>query len=309
MDFRQLRIFKAVFDAGSIVGAADAERCAPSVVAHHLSNLENSLKQVLFERSSRGVVPTAEGQQFHHHVVAILRAVDNAETEMRDRTSVLTGRVVVGLAYSAVVGLGLPFMQRVMAEQPALQLEIAESVSGATIEHLFSTDIDIAVAYNPPRDPRLALTPLLEEEMLCLGKPELVGDVSQPMTMDEFLSKRFVLARRGPRGRPTANERDIQKQLETRASLFSQNVAAATLFVNAGLGVILGTWANLRHGAFGPDIVGRPIAEAGITRTLYICERSDTPSSGSMNYIRSTLLDCAADEISSGRWPGRTLMP
>lgn len=307
MDFRQLRIFKAVHDAGSIVGAADVERCAPSVVAHHLANLENSLKQTLFERSSRGVVPTAEGQQFYHHAMAILRAVDNAETEMRDRTSDLTGRVVVGLAYSAVVGLGLPFLERVMAEQPSLQLEIAESVSGATIEHLFSTDIDIAVAYNPPRDPRLALTPLLEEDLVCLGKPDLVGDPGVAMSIEEFLSKRFVLARRGPRGRPTANERDIQKQLEQKASLFSQNVAAATLFVNAGLGVILGTWANLRHGAFGSDIVGRPIAAAGITRTLYICERSDTPSSRSMTYIRKVLLDCATAETTSGRWPARAI--
>ena len=103
MDFRQLRIFKSVYDAGSIVGAADVERCAPSVVAHHLVNLESHLKQQLFERSARGVSPTPEGRQFYHHAMAILRSIENAEGEMKNNTVGLTGRVVVGLAYSAVV--------------------------------------------------------------------------------------------------------------------------------------------------------------------------------------------------------------
>ena len=164
------------------------------------------------------------------------------------------------------------------------------------------------MAYNPPRDPRLALTPLLEEDLVCLGKPELVGDTSQPMSMEDFLSRRFVLARRGPRGRPTPNERDVQKRLEQMASLFSQNVAAATLFVNSGLGVVLGTWANLRHEAFSADIVGRPIAEPGITRSLYLCERADTPSSRSMSYVRGVILDSVSAEIASGRWPSRSLL-
>ena len=76
MDIRQIRIFKAVYEAGSIVGAGEIERCAASVIAHHLANLEHSLKQPLFERSSRGVIPTPAGQNFYLHASAILRAFE-----------------------------------------------------------------------------------------------------------------------------------------------------------------------------------------------------------------------------------------
>ncbi|MBN9670526.1 LysR family transcriptional regulator [Roseibium aggregatum] len=308
MDIRQIRVFKSVFDAGSIVGAAELERCAPSVIAHHLVNLEHRLGQTLFERSSRGVLPTAAGQQFYLHAAAILRAVDNAESDMRDTTDSLTGRAVVGLAFSAVMGTALPLIQTVAERQPGLQLEIAESVSGATIERLLAADVDLAVAYNPPRDSRLALTPLLEEDMLCLGTRQLIGDPDKPMTFEHFLTLRFVLTRKGPRGRPITDDTDIQKQLERNASFFSENVAAAALFVNSGYGVILGTPANLAHGAFNSNIIGREIVDPSIKRSLYLCERRDAPTSRSMAYVRDLFIEILSEEIASGRWECRSLL-
>lgn len=308
MDFRQIRIFKAVFDAGSIVGAAEHERCAPSVIAHHLANLEHRLKQTLFDRSSRGAVPTPAGQHFYHHAMAILRAIDSAESDMRDQGDHLSGRVVVGIAFSAVMGAALPLIRHVAENQPDLQLEIAESVSGATIERLLAADIDLALAFNPPRDARLALTPLLEEDLVCLGKPELVGDPCTPMPFEIFLTKRFVLTRKGSRGRPMADDTDTQKLLERHAFMFSENVAAALLFVNSGLGVMLGTAANLDHGAYDADIVGRDISDPSIVRTLYLCERRDAPTSRSMAYIRDLIIRIISDEVTSGRWSCRSLL-
>lgn len=308
MDFRQLRIFKAIFDAGSIVGAAEQERCAPSVIAHHLVNLEHQLKQSLFDRSSRGAVPTPAGQHFYHHVMAILRAIDSAESDMRDQGDRLSGRVVVGIAFSAVMGAALPLIRHVADHQPDLQLEMAESVSGATIERLLAADIDLALAFNPPRDPRLALTPLLEEDMMCLGKPSLVGDPAIPISFEDFLATRFVLTRKGSRGRPMADDTDTQKLLERHAFMFSENVAVALLFVNSGLGVMLGTRANLDHAAYDADVIGREIAGRSIVRTLYLCERRDAPTSRSMAYIRDLIVRIVAEEIETGRWSCRSLL-
>lgn len=307
MDLRQIRIFKAVFEVGSIAGAGELERCAPSVIAHHLINLEHRLNRSLFERSSRGVLPTPAGQQFYPHAVAILRAIDNAESDMQDTTEKLTGRVVIGLAFSAVMGIALPLIKEISERHPDLQLEVAESVSGATIERLLTADLDLALAYNPPRDARLALTPLLEEDMICLGKRELVGDPDTAIAFEEFLTMRYVLARKGNRGRPTADDFDIQKRLERNATLFSENVAAAVLFVNSGQGVILGTRANLAHGAFHADTVGREIVEPSIKRSLFLCERRDTPNSRAMIYLRDLVLKIVAEEIASGRWECRSL--
>lgn len=307
MDLRQIAVFKSVYEAGSIVGAAELERCAPSVIAHHLVNLEHRLAQTLFERSSRGAVPTPGGQQFYPHAVAILRSIENATNDMLETTMHLTGRVTLGMAFSAVYAVGLPLIQEVTVKQPGIQLELAESVSGATIERLLAADIDLALAYNPPRDPRLSLTPILEEDMMCLGKPELVGNPNTPMPLKQFLGLKYILTRKGPRGRPITNNTETQKLLEANASLFSENVTAAQLFVNNGSGVMLGTQSNLQHKAFNSDIVGRDISEPKIARTLYFCERRDAPMSKPMAFVRDSLLALIGQEISSGRWECRSL--
>ncbi|SDE82529.1 LysR family transcriptional regulator [Limimaricola pyoseonensis] len=308
MDPRQLRIFKALYDSGSITAAGNLERCAPSVVAHHLANLEHRLGVSLFERSRRGVVPTPAGQKFHGHALAILRAIDGAESDMRDTPDRLSGRVVLGLAFSAVTAFAVTLMRRVVDEHPDLHLEIAESVSGATIKGLLAADTDLAVAFNPPKDSRLLLVPLLEEEMICIGRRDIIGEPDRPMAMDDFLSRRFVLPRRGPLGRPMADDVDVQKRLEHHASLFSQNVVAAVLFVNSGLGLGLGTRANLLYGAYAQDVVGRPVAGRAITRTMYLCLRRDTPVSRAMAYMRDVIIDCVETEVAEGRWPCRLLI-
>lgn len=309
MDIRQIRIFKAVYDAGSIVGAGEVERCAPSVIAHHLANLEHSLKQPLFERSSKGVIPTPAGQHFYSHASAILRAFENAESDMRDQTRFLSGHVIIGMAFSAVLGSAMQIMQRLREEQPQIRLDIAESVSGMTIERLIAADVDLALAYNPPRDPRLSVTPLLEEQMICVGRPELVGNADTPLAFEEFLKRRYVLTRKGRRGRPTPEDADVQKRLESNAAFFSENVAAAVIFVNQGLGVMLATWANLEQQAFAPGIVGRSIVDPALSRSLYLCERRDSPPSRSGIYIRDLCAEVISKEIESGRWTCRSLVP
>lgn len=308
MDIRQIRIFKAVYEAGSIVGAGEVERCAPSVIAHHLANLEHSLKQTLFERSSRGVIPTSAGQHFYSHASAILRAFENAESDMRDQTESLSGHVIIGMAFSAVLGVAMQVMTRLRKEQPHLRMDIAESVSGMTIERLIAADVDLALAYNPPRDPRLSVTPLLEETMICVGLPELVGDAATPLEFEEFLEMHYVLTRKGRRGRPTPEDTDIQKRLEKNAAFYSENVSAALLFVNQGVGVMLATQANLEQHAFAEGVIGREIVNPSLTRSLYLCERRDTPPSRSAIYIRDLVLDIIFKEIEAGQWKCRSLM-
>lgn len=308
MDIRQIRVFKSIFDTGSIVGAAERERSAPSVLAHHLSNLEDRLGTALFERRSRGVVPTEAGRRFHAHVVSILRAIDIAEADMRDTSSMLEGRVVLGLAFSAVLGIARPLMRIVLEEHPGLQLEIAESVSGATVERLLAAEIDLALAYNPSRDARLTSQALLEEDMICLGRRDVLEEPGAPLTFDAFLGKPFVLARKSAHGRSLPDSTDLQKRLEHHARVFSENVAAATHFIDAGLGVMLGTQLYLDHGVFREDIVSRPIVGPTVTRSLYLCERKDSPSSRATAFVRQLLVDLVRREIGESRWACRSLL-
>lgn len=71
---------------------------------------------------------------------------------------------------------------------------------------------------------------------------------------------------------------------------------------------MLATRANLEQNAFAAGVIGREIVNPSLTRSLYLCERRDTPPSRSAIYIRDLVLDIASKEIESGRWKCRPLM-
>src|SRR3546814_18915884 len=83
--------------------------------------------------------------------------------------------------------------------------------------------VDLALAYNASQDPRLHVTPLLEERMICIGKKEIIGDTSAPITVKKLLTLPFVLLRRGTMGRSIMDDLRLQKQFEQSARVQTDN--------------------------------------------------------------------------------------
>ena len=175
MDSRQLRYFAAIHEEGSLARAAERERVAVSALSRHLANLEAELGSRLFDREPRGVRPTGAGQRLYEHARAILRAMAAAEADIRNDGREVAGDVSVGMAYSAVKAIGVTLMQRVLADYPKLKLSLSESLSGSTLLQLLASEVDLAMVYNPPQEPRLHAQPVLEERMVLVGRVERSG--------------------------------------------------------------------------------------------------------------------------------------
>ena len=79
---RQLQYFVAVYEEASFSRAAEREHCSQPALSAQIRNLEAILERSLFDRSVNGAIPTAAGQRFYRHSVAILRSVNTARLEM-----------------------------------------------------------------------------------------------------------------------------------------------------------------------------------------------------------------------------------
>ena len=76
---RQMAIFAKTIDHGSFRGAARALHLSPSVVSHHISQLEDYLGVALIYRSTRKLTLTKEGERL---LVATHKMLDAAEGEL-----------------------------------------------------------------------------------------------------------------------------------------------------------------------------------------------------------------------------------
>jgi LysR family transcriptional regulator, benzoate and cis,cis-muconate-responsive activator of ben and cat genes len=72
MNFRQLRYFCEVVEAGSAVHAAERLHVAPTAISMQLAQLEAHLGGELFDRTRRPMEPTALGKFFYPRAKELL---------------------------------------------------------------------------------------------------------------------------------------------------------------------------------------------------------------------------------------------
>jgi LysR family nitrogen assimilation transcriptional regulator len=271
MDSRQLRYFIAVYEQRNLSRAADQVNVAQSALSHHMSNLEAEFATPLFERKSRGMEPTAAGERLYEHARIILRAMAEAEAEVRQGARVIAGEISIGMANSGVKAIGVPLMRAVLTNYPQLKLALTESLSGATLMHLMSSDVDLALVYNPPSEKELIAEPVLEEEMFCVGTPKLVGRSKIPLRFEELSRLPLILLRHGLSSRALLDDPVLLKRLEVGAILHANSISGMTGALVAGLGCTIATKLFAREELKARRLVAREVVEPKLTRTLYLC--------------------------------------
>lgn len=302
MDSRQLRYFAAIYEAQSVSRAAEGLNIAASALSHHLNNLETELATSLFVRKPRGMQPTAAGERLYDHARGILRAITAATDDLQEEGREVSGEISVGMSYSTVKAIGMDLMKTVISDYPKLRLSLTESLSGSTLVHLMASEIDMAVAYNPPNDPKLRSQPILEERMVCVGRPDIIGDSDGPLTFEEVLEFPLILLRQGLSARALLDDATLLKQLESRARLQMNSVQAISGCLVEGLGCIVGTRLFMRELLDQGKLHARPIVQPTLTRTLYLCEQADRPATFALEAVRQLIMKLIFDAMRTGRW-------
>jgi DNA-binding transcriptional LysR family regulator len=141
MDRGDLSLVLAIRDAGSLAGAAGVLDVVPSVVTKRLGALEARLGQRLFDRTTRRLSVTAEGEAVCVHARALLEGFAALESELGERQNELAGTIRL----AATFGFGRRWLGPALAtfqqRHPGLQIDLmlteqlpdlgAESYDGA----------------------------------------------------------------------------------------------------------------------------------------------------------------------------------
>ncbi|SFO78224.1 DNA-binding transcriptional regulator, LysR family [Variovorax sp. OK605] len=141
MDRGDLALVLAIRDAGSLAGAADTLGVVPSVVTKRLGALEARLGQRLFDRTTRRLSVTTEGEAMCVHARSLLDGFAALESELGERQNELAGTIRL----AATFGFGRrwlgPSLASFQARHPGVRIELmlteqlpdlgAESYDGA----------------------------------------------------------------------------------------------------------------------------------------------------------------------------------
>ena len=85
----ELRLFVAVFEEGSIRAASERLRMTPAGGSKRLLALEDSVGRRLFNRTTRKLSPTSDGEKLYQHALSILESVEKAEGGFFQKTEII----------------------------------------------------------------------------------------------------------------------------------------------------------------------------------------------------------------------------
>lgn len=122
--FEQMRVFAAVVDAGSFVGASGALDMSKAAVSRHVAELESRLKVRLLHRTTRKLSLTPEGEVFHVRCRELLGGVDEAEAEITSHSGEASGLLRINVPFSFGLLHLAPLWVEFMAQHPRVTLDV-----------------------------------------------------------------------------------------------------------------------------------------------------------------------------------------
>jgi len=120
--FPALRAFEAAARHESFKAAAEELCLTQSAISHQIRGLEELLGVVLFERSSQGVLLSADGRGYFEQVRACLDSLAGATAELMGET--LEGNLVIGATPAFTSRWLLPRLADFAGANPGIVLEI-----------------------------------------------------------------------------------------------------------------------------------------------------------------------------------------
>ncbi len=193
MDLRQIQYFVALYDERSITKAARRLNVVQPALSMQISRLERMFKIKLFERTSRGVIPTEIGRTFYGLCQAVLGDVYEAQRYLREASGNVTGDLTVGLMPSVANSVLPHVLAEYKSNYPNVTLRIVEAYSGSLLDQLYSGKLNLAVINMTSGLDRAAIAPLFSDYLVLVTRHASGKRVSPDIQASRLVDLRLVL--------------------------------------------------------------------------------------------------------------------
>jgi DNA-binding transcriptional LysR family regulator len=192
MDLLQgMRAVLEVSRAGSFAGAARAMNLSAPSVTRIISELEADLGVRLFNRSTRQVALTAEGQSFLGRSEAVLEEVEAIRGTTKAQHIKPSGRLVVSSSLAFGNEMLAPILHRFMKAHPDVAVSL--TMSSRTVD-LIEDQVDVALRVGVGGLPDSSLTSvkICPYRMVFVATPAHLQRYGTPETLAEISDRPMV---------------------------------------------------------------------------------------------------------------------
>ncbi|MCB1607267.1 MAG: LysR family transcriptional regulator [Xanthomonadales bacterium] len=293
----EMSSFVAVVESGSFVAAAESCNRSKAAISRLVSDLERRLDVRLLQRTTRRLSLTEEGRLFYARAKELLAALEEAESEIGNRSANPSGLLRINAPVSFGISHLAPLWPQFCAQHPRVQLEI--TLSDRQVD-LIEEGFDLVVRISDLPSSQLISRRLASTRLILCASPGYLRTNGAPSHPSELSAHRVIGYSYFASRDEWQFERDGDPvRVRTRPIFYSNNGDTCRAAAMAGHGIVLQpdfiVGADLARGALVeliPDFRARQI---GI-HALY-ASRKQLPLKVRL------MVDFLADQLATPSWP------
>jgi DNA-binding transcriptional LysR family regulator len=191
--FNDLAAFVAVVREGSFTRAAAQLGVSQSALSHTIRALEQRLELKLLNRTTRSVSPTDEGERLYQTVAPRFADIESELTSLRSLRGAAVGTVRITATEHAARALLLPKLLPLLAEHPAIKIEInSDNRFTDIVANRF--DIGVRLGSDVAKD-MIAARIAPDMRMRVAGSPAYLARAGRPQTPQALLEHNCIAMR------------------------------------------------------------------------------------------------------------------
>jgi DNA-binding transcriptional LysR family regulator len=174
---RDLHIFLAVAESGSMAKAAERVACSRPVVSKSIAELETTLGVKLFDRTARGIEPTRYGHALLRRSTTVFDELRQTVNEIDQLLDPNAGELRIGCLETMMAGLAAAATARILRKYPRLHLQTLTGNGPAQLQWLRERKCELVLARQVTNE----VDPEIDEEVLYFERLVVVASADSDL--------------------------------------------------------------------------------------------------------------------------------
>lgn len=275
---RQLQAFRMVADLGSFSAAAERLHLSQPALSAAIRKLEEMLNARLFDRTTRQVLLTAEGEELLRLATRLTDEFEAVSSDLQDYLARRRGRLVVAALPSLAAITLPPALAGLKRHHPGIDVVIRDTLHDQIQDLVESGAADFGLTVAPAKSKDFTFQPLIVDRFVMVCRPDHPLANRRAVSWDRMVRFPIIAMARTSSVRQHIDAACAAAGIEPQGLYDPEHLATVGALIREGLGIAALpslTTPLLRFA----DLVEVPIKDPVVRRTMGIIQRRNRTAS------------------------------
>ena len=235
IDLNLIKTFLCVYESRSFLLASKKLYVSQPAVTASIKRLEEVLGGKLFVRTSKGVVPTAEGEEFNSACYNSMMILENGMNKFLSQNKLETGNLNIGSSSTIVRKILLPFIKEFNKRYPKIVISITDANTEKLQKYTKNRMVDLSIVNLPvANESDFEIIPVTQTTSCFIAPIDFEKDF---LPAKEIKNYPLLVQKRPSANRDYFEEMCVENKLRLKPSFEIASFGLITDFVSAGSGI------------------------------------------------------------------------